>query len=302
MSIIVGDMILQVSLVDLLEDLGLQKIKQRGRNIQACCPYHNEKNPSWGISIDYPYLFNCFSCDSRGTLLNLVSDITGIPLHKVPSYLIKQYGFHRELSFIQELPFQKQSTSKNFTFDLDIYSINYPETFLQERGFTTEILQKFKIRYDENLQQLLIPWLSISGNVLFVKFRSLLYKAYFFTDNSEKRKYLYGIHLLNSGVNRIFLVEGEFDAIKCWQHGYPALAVGGSKISQEQIQLLKSLAIKEIFVLFDNDEVGRNNGYNIALQLAKDFFSYYCIYTTPKKDPCEFTNEDFKNLVTKKFF
>ena len=47
----------------------LDKVKKAHRGYKACCPVHNDKNPSMTIteSDDGKVLIHCFSCGARGT-------------------------------------------------------------------------------------------------------------------------------------------------------------------------------------------------------------------------------------------
>lgn len=46
-------------------------IKKNGRNYMACCPFHNEKTPSFSIDRD-KQLFHCFGCGASGNFVQLV--------------------------------------------------------------------------------------------------------------------------------------------------------------------------------------------------------------------------------------
>lgn len=46
-------------------------IKKNGKNYMACCPFHNEKTPSFSIDRD-KQLFHCFGCGASGNFVQLV--------------------------------------------------------------------------------------------------------------------------------------------------------------------------------------------------------------------------------------
>ncbi|MBQ3427348.1 MAG: DNA primase [Clostridia bacterium] len=52
-------------------------LKKRGRNYMACCPFHNEKTPSFNIDRD-KQLFHCFGCGASGNFVQLVMRLEGL--------------------------------------------------------------------------------------------------------------------------------------------------------------------------------------------------------------------------------
>ncbi len=52
-------------------------IKKNGKNYMACCPFHNEKTPSFSINRDQQ-LFHCFGCGASGNFVQLVMRLEGL--------------------------------------------------------------------------------------------------------------------------------------------------------------------------------------------------------------------------------
>ncbi len=52
-------------------------IKKNGKNYMACCPFHNEKTPSFSIDRD-KQLFHCFGCGASGNFVQLVIRLEGL--------------------------------------------------------------------------------------------------------------------------------------------------------------------------------------------------------------------------------
>jgi DNA primase len=75
----------------------------------------------------------------------------------------------------------------------------------------------------------------------------------------HKRETLYGIDLAKEAIrkaNNVFLVEGEFDMITPYQHGYENfVAIKGSAVTREQLQLLKRYTTR-ITLALDADAAG----------------------------------------------
>jgi DNA primase len=114
---------------------------------------------------------------------------------------------------------------------------------------------------------LLIPFHDIYGRIASITSRTLLsekqlkekkiskYKHIPF----EKRFHLYGLNLSHNNIltkNEVIITEGQFDMISAYCCGINnVVAVGGSKITFEQLALLKRLT-NNFVIIFDNDEAG----------------------------------------------
>ena len=62
----------KISIVDVVGDK--VKLVRKGREYQACCPFHNEKTPSFVV---YPesQSFYCFGCGAGGDIITFVKRI-----------------------------------------------------------------------------------------------------------------------------------------------------------------------------------------------------------------------------------
>ena len=47
------------------------ELKQHGRNYQGCCPFHNEKTPSFNVS-PAKGIYKCFGCGKGGDSINFI--------------------------------------------------------------------------------------------------------------------------------------------------------------------------------------------------------------------------------------
>ena len=68
-----------IKLSELARSYGVERIKLTSSSGQyiACCPFHDDRNPSLSIS-DSKQLFNCFSCGTSGDVFSFVMKIEGI--------------------------------------------------------------------------------------------------------------------------------------------------------------------------------------------------------------------------------
>ena len=57
---------------DIVEIIGARvPLKKSGREFKACCPFHNEKSPSFWVSPDKQF-YHCFGCGAHGTAIGFL--------------------------------------------------------------------------------------------------------------------------------------------------------------------------------------------------------------------------------------
>ncbi|MCX7053249.1 MAG: DNA primase [Proteobacteria bacterium] len=63
-----------VARTDIIEVIGSRvQLKKAGREYKACCPFHDEKTPSFWVSVDKQF-YHCFGCGAHGTVLGFVME------------------------------------------------------------------------------------------------------------------------------------------------------------------------------------------------------------------------------------
>ena len=63
-----------IARADIVEVIGARvQLKKAGREYKACCPFHNEKTPSFWVSPDKQF-YHCFGCGKHGTVLGFLMD------------------------------------------------------------------------------------------------------------------------------------------------------------------------------------------------------------------------------------
>jgi DNA primase len=54
------------------------KLIKAGREYKACCPFHQEKTPSFTIN-DEKHFYHCFGCGAHGDAIRFLTDAKGLP-------------------------------------------------------------------------------------------------------------------------------------------------------------------------------------------------------------------------------
>lgn len=71
----IQDLLARVDIVDLVDSY--VPLKKAGANYAACCPFHNEKTPSFTVSPSKQF-YHCFGCGAHGTAIGFVMEYQGI--------------------------------------------------------------------------------------------------------------------------------------------------------------------------------------------------------------------------------
>ncbi|HEY4213313.1 MAG TPA: DNA primase [Steroidobacteraceae bacterium] len=63
-----------IARTDIVEVIGTRvQLKKAGREFRACCPFHNEKTPSFWVSPDKQF-YHCFGCGAHGSVLRFLME------------------------------------------------------------------------------------------------------------------------------------------------------------------------------------------------------------------------------------
>lgn len=135
------------------------RLERRGSDWWGCCPFHNEKTPSFHIVPDKK-MYHCFGCGQGGSAINFVMEIEKIPFTDAVIQLAKKSGIeviYEGNSIVQENPLEKK---KDEYFDLysrtcgtfhyfliETEMGKFALEYLYSRGVTKEIIDKFQLGY-----------------------------------------------------------------------------------------------------------------------------------------------------------
>lgn len=67
----IDDLMSRVDVVEVVEEY--VPLKKKGKDWMACCPFHNEKTPSFSVSREKQFYY-CFGCGAHGTALGFLMD------------------------------------------------------------------------------------------------------------------------------------------------------------------------------------------------------------------------------------
>ena len=67
------------------------KLQKAGREFKACCPFHNEKTPSFTVN-DEKGFYHCFGCGAHGDAIRWMTDQRGLPFMDAVKELAAKAG------------------------------------------------------------------------------------------------------------------------------------------------------------------------------------------------------------------
>lgn len=125
------------------------KIEKAGLNYRGCCPFHNEKTPSFFIS-PARGSYHCFGCNRGGDIISFVQEIEGVDFLEALKTLAERAGVELE-------PLARAPKTDNRLFSLLDEATNFyfkqlvgkPEAleYLYSRGLTKETIKNWRLGF-----------------------------------------------------------------------------------------------------------------------------------------------------------
>ncbi|WP_301102507.1 DNA primase [Propionivibrio sp.] len=147
----IQELLHRVDVVDLID--GYVPLKKAGANFAACCPFHNEKSPSFTVSPSKQF-YHCFGCGAHGTAIGFLMEYSGLGFIDAIKELANKVGLQmpedegrrsHDGPKVTALTEVMARAAKYYYEQLkrSEKAVNY----LKGRGVSGEIAQKFGIGY-----------------------------------------------------------------------------------------------------------------------------------------------------------
>ena len=146
----IQDLLNRLDIVDVIERY--VPLKKAGANYVACCPFHNEKSPSFTVSQSKQF-YHCFGCGAHGTAISFAMEHGGLSFVDAVEELARGIGV--------TVP-RETSTQVQHKVAPDLYEVMKSATryyreqlkqspraieYLKRRGLSGEIAAKFGVGY-----------------------------------------------------------------------------------------------------------------------------------------------------------
>ncbi len=137
---------------------GYIPLKKKGRNYWGCCPFHNEKTPSFSVTPDKGF-FYCFGCQAGGNVFNFLMKIENISFYEAVKLLANKQNIPVPEKAKTESDLQKErelakiyhisDLAKDF-FHACLVKTSLGKAareYLADRGVTADIINSFAIGF-----------------------------------------------------------------------------------------------------------------------------------------------------------
>ena len=147
-----------IARADIVEVIGSRvPLRKQGREYKACCPFHNEKTPSFWVSPEKQF-YHCFGCGAHGTVLGFLMQYDRMSFPEAVEELAARLGLEvpheggeaagaprRETDFLYDL-MARVASFYSEALERDERARSY----VAKRGLSKEILGRFDIGYAPN--------------------------------------------------------------------------------------------------------------------------------------------------------
>ena len=153
------DLIFESCVIEEVIGSYLPDLKKKGTNYWACCPFHNEKTPSFSVS-PTKGIYKCFGCGKGGNSVNFVMELGGFTYPEALRELSKKYNI--EIEEKELTPDQiDRANKRDGTYLISSYANKFFQkelwnskegklvglSYFNQRGFSKEIIEKFQLGY-----------------------------------------------------------------------------------------------------------------------------------------------------------
>ncbi len=151
----IDDLLNRVDIVELIDSR--VPLKKAGREYQACCPFHNEKTPSFTVSPSKQF-YHCFGCGAHGTAIGFLMEYDHMEFVEAIEELAKSVGVEvpREAGMGRAQPDKRapdlyelmQRAANFYSQQLRLHPESNPAiAYLKGRGLSGEVARDFGIGY-----------------------------------------------------------------------------------------------------------------------------------------------------------
>lgn len=146
-------------------------LKKRGRHFVACCPFHQEKTPSFVVSPELQ-IYKCFGCGKAGDVFNFMEEYNRIDFKDALEDLAKMAG----VKLVRSSKLSGEESIKKRLFEINRESAKFYNyillkhklgkealEYVKKRNLSEETINKFLIGFAPRDSRLIINYLLKKG-------------------------------------------------------------------------------------------------------------------------------------------
>ena len=167
----IDDLLARTDIVELIDQR--VPLKKAGRNYSACCPFHNEKSPSFTVSPDKQF-YHCFGCGAHGNAISFMMEFEQLEFVEAIEELAQLHHM--------DVPREQGKGPARPAAQADDYSLmqqaaqfyqlqlqQHPDSpavreYVKKRGLSEKTVQDYALGYAPNSWDSLLKQLSPTAN------------------------------------------------------------------------------------------------------------------------------------------
>jgi len=146
-----------ISRTDIVEIVGSRvPLKKKGKEYSACCPFHNEKTPSFTVSENKQF-YHCFGCGAHGTALGFLMEYENLDFVDAVEALAAEYNLdvprehsghtHQKSAGDDKRPLYDALDKVTLLFQQQLKSSDKAIQYLKQRGVSGDVAKNYKLGY-----------------------------------------------------------------------------------------------------------------------------------------------------------
>lgn len=145
-------------------------LKQRGKEFQGLCPFHNEKSPSFTVS-DQKGFYHCFGCAAHGDLIGFTMNSDGLDFKSAVLKLAADFGI--EVPYVKSDEVMENKEARDYLilekicqfFEKNLYEDagSTARNYLRSRVIRASTAKNFRLGFAPNSYEKLINFLKSEG-------------------------------------------------------------------------------------------------------------------------------------------
>jgi len=152
---------------------GYVRLQKKGANHWGCCPFHNEKTPSFSVN-GAKQMYHCFGCGAGGNVFTFVMNYENYSFPEAIKLLAERAGVNLpELEYTEEMKAREnkrarlmeinKEAAKFFYYQLRTPAGEIGYRYLQKRELSDETIKKFGLGYSGKSGATLVQYLRQKG-------------------------------------------------------------------------------------------------------------------------------------------
>ena len=153
--VFINDLLARTDIVDLID--ARVKLKKQGKNFHACCPFHNEKTPSFTVNGEKQF-YHCFGCGAHGNAIDFLMNYDKLEFVETVEELATMHNLevpYEAGSGPTQIERHQRQNLYQLMDGLNAFyqqSLNQPNAdparqYLARRGLSSEVISRFAIGY-----------------------------------------------------------------------------------------------------------------------------------------------------------